>query len=149
MPRTLPAIAVLALSFPAGADPGFDFFEKKVRPLLAERCFECHSPAKKVKGGLRLDTKEGWATGGDSGPALVPGDLEKSLLIEAVRYGNQDLQMPPKKKLAVEEIAILEQWVKSGAHDPRTGEAVAKKQTGLSIEEGKKFWCYAPLSRTE
>jgi hypothetical protein len=149
MPRTLPAIAVFALALPVGADPGFDFFEKKVRPLLAERCLECHSPAKKVKGGLRLDTKEGWATGGDSGPALVPGDLEKSLLIEAVRYGNQDLQMPPKKKLAAEEIAILEQWVKSGANDPRTGEAVAKKQTGLSIEEGKKFWCYAPLSKAE
>ena len=119
-----------------------EFFEKKVRPLLAERCLECHSPEKKVKGGLRLDSREGWAKGGDAGPAIVPGDLDKSLLIEAVRYKNKDLQMPEKRKLPDAEIAILEQWVKMGAPDPRTGGDVAKKQTGLSIEDGKKFWSY-------
>ncbi len=127
------------------ADPGdLEFFEKKVRPLLDQRCSECHSPEKKVKGGLRLDSREGWAKGGDAGPAIVPGDLDKSLLIEAIRYKNKDLQMPEKRKLPDEEIAILEQWVKMGAPDPRTAGSVAKKQTGLTIEEGKKFWSYIP-----
>lgn len=130
----------------ARADDGVDFFEKKVRPLLAERCLDCHSPDKKVKGGLRLDTKEGWVTGGDSGPAIVPGDPDKSLFITAIRYTDRDLQMPEKQKLPDAEIAILEQWVKMGAPDPRTG-AVTKKQTGLSIEEGKKFWSYAPVKK--
>ncbi|MEO6742529.1 MAG: DUF1553 domain-containing protein, partial [Chthoniobacteraceae bacterium] len=90
------------------------------------------------------DTREGWAKGGDAGPAVIPGDLDKSLLIEAVRYKNKDLQMPEKRKLPDAEIAIFEEWVKMGAPDPRTGGSVAKKQTGLSIEEGKKFWSYIP-----
>ncbi len=137
-----------ALNAPAFADEGLDFFEKKVRPLLAERCLECHSPDKKVKGGLRLDTREGWEHGGDGGPAIIPGDLEKSMLITAVRYKDKDLQMPEKRKLPDAEIAILEQWVKMGAPDPRTGGAVAaKKQTGLTLEEGRKFWCYQPVQK--
>ncbi len=141
---TLAAILVGAVSARAGED-GVEFFEKKIRPLLAERCSECHSPERKVKGGLRLDSRAGWEVGGDAGAALVPGKPEESLLIKAVRYRDKDLQMPPKKKLSVEEIATLEQWVKLGAPDPRGGElAVAKKQTGLSIEEGRKFRSYLP-----
>jgi hypothetical protein len=124
-----------------------DFFEKKVRPVLEQRCLECHSAAKKIKGGLRLDIREGWENGGDAGPAIIPGDLEKSLIVEAIRYGNQDLQMPPKKKLVDAEREVLEQWIKIGAPDPRTGESVAKKQTGLSIEEGRKFWSYMPVAK--
>ncbi|MEQ1852801.1 MAG: DUF1549 domain-containing protein, partial [Chthoniobacteraceae bacterium] len=143
-PRPPHCILVITLlgAIQLRADEGTDFFEKKVRPLLAERCMECHSAEKKVKGGLRLDSREGWAKGGDAGPAIIPGDLEKSLLIEAVRYKNKDLQMPEKRKLPDAEIAILEQWVKMGAPDPRSGGTVAKKQTGLSVEEGKKFWSY-------
>jgi hypothetical protein len=131
----------------AGAD--MEFFEKKVRPLLTERCLECHSPEHKVKGGLRLDSREGWETGGDAGPALVPGKPEESLLITAVRYRDKDLQMPPKKRLSAEEIATLEQWVKLGAPDPRTGAIAAsrKKQTGMSIEDGRKFWSYLPPAK--
>jgi len=147
-PRTTALIfAVLAVSPRVSADDGLDFFEKKVRPLLSERCYECHSPAKKVKGGLRLDNRDGWVKGGDNGPAIVPGDPEKSLLVSAIRYKDKDLQMPEKRKLPDEEIAILEQWVKMGAPDPRTGNevAAAKKQVGLSIEEGKKFWSYRPV----
>jgi len=144
---TIVTLAVLALGAHALADDGVDFFEKKVRPLLSERCFECHSPEKKVKGGLRLDTRDGWAKGGDNGPAIVPGDPEKSLLISAVRYKDKDLQMPEKRKMPDEEIAIFEQWVKMGAPDPRTGSevAVVKKQVGLSIEAGKRFWSYQPV----
>src|SRR3954468_4778165 len=97
-PRLLiPAFALLAPI--ARAEEGLEFFESKVRPLLAHRCLDCHSAEKKIKGGLRLDVREGWAKGGDTGPAVVPGDPEKSLLIEAIRYGNKDLQMPPKKRL--------------------------------------------------
>lgn len=122
-PRTtIVTFAMLALGARALADDGVDFFEKKVRPLLSERCFECHSPEKKVKGGLRLDTRDGWVKGGDNGPAIVPGDPEKSLLISAVRYKDKDLQMPEKRKMPDEEIAIFEQWVKMGAPDPRTGQ---------------------------
>ena len=153
-PRTkVLTFAVLALGARAAvaADDGVEFFEKKVRPLLTERCYECHSPDKKVKGGLRLDNRDGWVKGGDNGPAIVPGDPEKSLLITAVRYKDRDLQMPEKRKMPDEEIAILEQWVKMGAPDPRTdaGSAVAvtKKQVGLSIEAGKKFWSYIPVRK--
>jgi cytochrome c553 len=147
--KTAPILAALALGTRLFADEGTDFFEKKVRPLLSARCYECHSADKKVKGGLRLDTRQGWAKGGDTGPAIVPGNLEKSLLITAVHYQDTDLQMPKKRKLPDEEIAILEQWVKMGAPDPRTGDEVAatKKQVGLSIEEGKKIWCYKPVAK--
>ena len=123
-----------------------DFFEKSVRPLLVEHCYGCHSSeAKNVKGGLLLDSKAGWMLGGDSGPAIVPGDPEKSLLIEAVRYDNSDLAMPPKGKLAQGEIDALARWVKEGAVDPRTAAApLREKKQGLSIDEGRRFWSYRP-----
>ncbi len=146
-PRLTAAAILLFLAPHGAATEGIDFFEKKVRPLLAERCLDCHSAEKKVKGGLRLDTREGWATGGDSGAAIVPGDPDKSLFITAIRYTDRDLQMPEKKKLPAAEIAVLEEWVKMGAPDPRDGGAAVKKQTGLTIEEGKKFWSYQPVSR--
>jgi hypothetical protein len=147
--QKLPASAVLVLSLASsplfGADAGADFFEKKVRPILLDRCYECHSAEHKIKGGLRLDSREGWQKGGDSGPAAHPGAPEKSLLVEAVRYANRDMQMPPKQRLPKEEIAVLEEWVRMGAPDPRSGVAVAKKQTGMSLEAGRKFWSYAPV----
>ena len=97
-----PLIALLILlSVPlvevrGGADEGVEFFEKRIRPLLVENCYKCHSAqSEKVKGGLLLDTREGVLKGGDTGAAIVPGDPEKSLLIKAVRYTDKDLQMPP------------------------------------------------------
>jgi cytochrome c553 len=125
-----------------------EFFEKKIRPLLVERCYECHSEtAKKVKGGLRLDNREDLLKGGDTGPSLVSGNPDKSLIIVAVRYKNQDLQMPPKSPLKPEQIRDLEQWVKMGAPDPR--EKVASK-TGakrvINLEEGRKFWSFQPIA---
>ena len=146
-PHLIASAMLLALVPHGEATEDLAFFESKVRPLLAERCLECHSAAKKVKGGLRLDTREGWTKGGDSGAAIVPGEPDKSLFITAIRYTDRDLQMPEKRKLPAEEIAILEQWVKMGAPDPRTGEAAGKKQTGLTIEEGKKFWSYQPVKK--
>src|SRR6187402_3173381 len=105
----------------AATDPaeGIAYFEKQVRPVLINRCYECHSAGKKIKGGLALDTREATLKGGDSGPSLVAGDLEKSKLIEAIRYLNHDLQMPPKGKMPASEIKALEDWVRMGAPDPR------------------------------
>jgi mono/diheme cytochrome c family protein len=96
------------------------FFESKIRPILVEHCYECHSADKKQKGDLLLDTKEGTLKGGDTGPALVAGDPAKSLLIQAVKWQGE-LEMPPKKKLSDAQIADLEAWIKAGAPDPRSG----------------------------
>ena len=98
-----------------------EFFEAKVRPILAEHCYDCHSnQAKKLKGKLFLDSKWGWATGGVGGPAIIPGDLVESMVIDAVRHTEELVDaMPPKYKIEDEEIAILEKWVAMGAPDPR------------------------------
>ena len=130
---------------------GLEFFEKKIRPLLVERCYECHSTERgKTKGGLALDSREALLHGGDSGPALVAGDVEKSKLVEGIRWKNQDFQMPPKKQLSVQEVADLETWIKMGAPDPRekTVAAVPKVQSRrvINIEEGRKFWSFRPIS---
>src|SRR5687768_10392574 len=106
---------VLGIVAPARAaaptiDPAqLEFFENKIRPIFADSCYECHSlQSKKSKGSLTLDTREGLLKGGDTGPAIVPGDPEKSLLIKAVRYADEALQMPPKnKKLSDEKISYL------------------------------------------
>src|SRR5436190_20937203 len=104
-------LLVAAISSARGgtSTEGFEFFEKNIRPLLAENCYKCHSAkSEKIKGGLLLDTREGLLKGGENGPAIVPGDPDKSLLIKAVHYIDKDLQMPPKdKKLPESEIAKL------------------------------------------
>jgi mono/diheme cytochrome c family protein len=121
---------------------GIEFFEKHVRPIFVEHCHQCHSAdAEKVKGGLLLDTKEGLLKGGDSGPALVSGEPDKSLLIKAIRYTDENLQMPPKgKKLTPDQIAHLEAWVKMGAPDPRA--AKAKSRHGKSAGD---HWAFKPV----
>ena len=118
-----------------------DFFMSKVEPLLKERCFRCHSHDQKIKAGLALDSKSGWELGGDSGPAIVPGKPEESLLIEAIRWKDEDVQMPPKEKLPEGEIAILVEWVKQGAPDPR----VLKGK----LEDPLDWWSLKPLKRPE
>jgi len=132
----------------SAADPtGAEFFEKKIRPVLIEHCYKCHSTeaaeAKKLKGGLFLDSRDRLAKGGESGPVIVPGDAHKSLLIQALRYTG-DTKMPPKGKLPDAVIADFEAWVKMGAPDPRTATG-SRKATGMSIEDGKKFWAYMPV----
>jgi len=148
MPRFISFLPLAVVSLVRAAEPSADalaFFESKVQPLLAQRCFECHSHEKKLKGGLALDSRAAWESGGDSGPVILAGDVEKSLLIKAVRYTDEDLQMPPKEKLSAGEIAILEQWVKQGAVDPRAG-AVATKSRTIDLAEGKKFWAFQPVA---
>ncbi len=128
-----------------GADDDTAFFEAKVLPVLQKRCFECHSHENKIKGGLALDSRSGWEHGGDNGPAVVPGSLDKSLLIKAVRYQSADYEMPPKGKLPAEEIALLEAWVKQGAADPRVAKTVQSRKT-IDLNEGRKFWAFQPVT---
>ena len=121
-----------------------DDFEKEVRPLLVKHCVSCHGPDKQ-KGGLRLDSKAGWRTGGDSGPAIQPGKPESSLLVKAL-HGKDGLeQMPPKGKLADNEIAALTKWVLAGALDPRDGGPV--RLGGTTLDAAKKWWSFQPLAR--
>ena len=140
----------------ADAPPeGARFFEEKIRPLLTERCFKCHShAAEKIKGGLVLDSREAAVTGGDTGAAVVPGDPAKSLLIEAVSYTNADLQMPPKKgdgkKLSDAEIALLTEWVKMGApYPPDNRQKMTVRARGAITEEDRKWWAFQPLAKAE
>lgn len=121
------------------------FFESKVRPLLVERCHSCHSAkAKKLRGGLLLDNRAALLKGGDSGPALVPGEPDRSLLIKAIRYHDADLQMPPTGKLPDQAVAVLTEWVRRGAPFPGGSGAVVAKE-GVNLEEGRKFWSFQPL----
>ena len=146
--------ALLAAAFSHAADEpvaskeGLEFFEKNVRPILADRCFECHSADKgSSKGGLILDSRDGAYKGGDEGPSVVPGNLEKSLLIKAIRYTDPEFAMPPKKsggKLPDDKIAILEEWVKMGAPMPAGG---AAKLTGLT-GKARQHWAFQPVKKS-
>src|SRR3954454_18496794 len=146
--RALVVYLVVGVSFAAAqpASDGIEFFEKKIRPVLAGKCYGCHnSKMKAAMGGLRVDTSEGLRKGGDSGPALVAGDPVSSRLIQAVSY-KHDVKMPPTGKLPDEQIADLEAWVKMGAPDPRVTEpppAVAK--SGIDFTQARKFWAFQPV----
>lgn len=137
-----------AAESPRNADD-LAFFEKKIRPLLSQHCYECHSTdAKTLHGGLRLDTNHDLQAGGDSGPVIVPGQPDESLLIDAVRYGPDSMQMPPQGKLSAEEIAALTEWVARGAPFPPTADPAAlQKSDGIDFEAGRKFWSFQPVKR--
>ena len=124
-----------------------EFFEKSVRPLLVAHCYECHSGQER-QGGLQLDFREAVLKGGDSGPAILPRDPEKSLLIQAVHYKNPDMQMPPKGALSSTEIANLERWISMGAPDPRSKQIdpAAPSPTGMTVDAGREFWSMNPIA---
>ena len=155
----LRSLIVLVTSFTAFAafgditPEGAEFFEKRIAPILKENCFKCHShSADKIKGGLVLDSADGAFTGGDTGPAVVPGDLGKSLLITAISYKDDDLQMPPKgKKLADEQIAALTDWVKMGAPWPQSakGQKMTVRAKGKITDEDRKWWAFQPMAKPE
>lgn len=128
-------------------DPAsIEFFEAKVRPVLVNHCYQCHSDeaakAGKLKGGLLLDTRAGVEKGGDQGPVIAPGKPNESSLVTSVRYTDENLQMPPKERLSDEQVAILEKWVAMGAPDPRDGVASSKRVIDLDAE--RKQWAFQP-----
>ncbi|MCC6419662.1 MAG: DUF1553 domain-containing protein [Gemmataceae bacterium] len=138
-------LAVASVGSSAADNDGSVFFEKQIRPVLVEHCYECHSvETKKQRGGLHLDTRAALLKGGDSGPAIVPGKPNESLLIKAVRYTAPDMRMPPKKKLPAAVVADLEKWVALGAPDPRTGSGPKVAGNGWDLEKGKRFWSFQP-----
>ena len=124
-------IAALLLALlqeqPQADREGIYFFESRIRPVLVERCYACHSSAaEKVKGDLLLDSRDALLKGGADGPVLVPGDPARSRLLRALRWTDPDLKMPPKAKLSPAQIADVETWIRRGAPDPRTGGTATK-----------------------
>ena len=157
MPKHLPAmilaVAIAGLAARAWAadaptdEAAMEFFEKEVRPLLAARCFECHGSAEKIKGGLRLNSRQAVIAGGESGPAAVPGKPDESLLVEAVHY--KGLQMPPSGKLPEVDAQKLVRWIELGLPWPDHGEAVqpvARRDEPFHIsDQQRQFWSFQPL----
>ncbi len=141
---------VMALPPAAGVESAekVAFFEAKIRPLLVERCIECHGE-KKQKGGLRLDSRAAWQAGGDTGGAIVAGKPEESLLIKAVRYADKDLQMPPKKALPPEEVSLLVEWIQQGAMDPRNDAPAAAQPASddwaAEFQKRLDWWSLKPM----
>ncbi len=122
------------------------FFEKRIRPVLVEKCYECHSAeSKELQGDLLVDSRASIRNGGTKGACVIPGDVEKSLLIQAIRYEDEEMQMPPDGKLSDAEIADLTEWIRMGAPDPRS---TATKHLGKQIDvaEARQFWSLKPLS---
>jgi mono/diheme cytochrome c family protein len=138
-----------AISTPSSAaEDSHAFFESKIRPALVEHCYECHSADQKQKGGLVLDTRDGLRSGGDTGPAIVAGAPDKSLLIKALKHQG-DLQMPPKKRLPEPIIADFEQWIREGAPDPRDGKRKPSLVEDL-LEKAPAHWAFiAPKPSTK
>lgn len=137
--------SAFSASLASGKDAAaLKFFETSVRPLLAAECYDCHGP-EKAKSGLRLDHLDLILEGGDTGPALVPGKVEESLLIEAVRRDDPDFAMPPKKELSADQVAILEKWIATGAIWPE--ETLTKSETDEHgfTDEDRKWWAVQPV----
>lgn len=123
------------------------FFETKIRPVLAKNCYSCHSAkAGKTKGGLALDTRQGIRAGGDSGHGVVPGDLDESLILSAMKY--ESFEMPPKKQLPASVVRDFEAWVKMGAPDPRGGRSIVKNRSSIDFKSGREFWAFQPPQLT-
>ncbi len=125
-----------------------EFFEKKIRPLLAKRCYECHAHDKAGDSGqLAVDSRAALLKGGDRGPVLVAGKPDESLLLKAVKYGDPKLQMPPEGKLPDAEIELLNKWIADGAFVPEYGVAAEKKAKEIDWAAAKQFWSVKPLGR--
>lgn len=138
-------------SFAASTPQQLEFFESRIRPILAQECYECHSTATKQKGGLVLDSRAGWQAGGDSGDAIKPGDPAASLLIQTLRHEHEDLKMPKNgAKLEAKVIADFEQWIRDGAADPRDAppsKEQVEKETAWSatLQRRKEWWAFQPI----
>ncbi len=147
------SLHLLAAQAHAAPTPAqIEFFEARIRPLLAQECYECHSTATKQKGGLVLDSRPGWQAGGDSGAAIKPGDPTGSLLIQTLKHEHEDLKMPKNgAKFDDKEIADFEQWIREGAPDPRdeppSKEQVSKETDWKAVlERRKQWWAFQPVA---
>lgn len=130
-----------------GDEVGVAYFENYIRPLLSQHCYQCHSKrAKEQQGKLLLDSREGWLMRGENGHFVVPGDVEASLVVQAIRYADPDLQMPPSRQLTAEDIARIEHWVRIGAPGPTGSEVVTTADPSDPIA-GKSHWAYQPLAQ--
>jgi hypothetical protein len=139
------AAGTTAMAHAQTAAQGWEFFESKIRPVLARSCYPCHSSdSKTAMGGLRLDTKAGVLRGGSSGPAVVAGKPDDSPLVRAIRY--EARKMPPSGKLPDGVIADFEKWVRIGAPDTREVAAANGKPSSIDLEKGRQFWSFrAPV----
>lgn len=117
------------------------YFRETIEPILKTHCLKCHSHgANEMGGGLTLDSRSGWANGGDRGPAIVPGKPGQSLVIKAVRRGDDDLKMPPDEKLPEHDVQLLVRWIRDGAIDPR-----ARSTSGDAGSKTTDWWSLRPL----
>ena len=147
--RCLMVIATLhGLALAASAADDFEFFEKKIRPALVQHCYKCHSSeTSEAKGGLRLDSREAIRKGGESGPAVVPGKPDESLLLDALAHDDSFVNMPPTGKLPVAVIEDLRQWIAAGAPDPRDQPSGAKLDWQQVLEGRKGWWSFQPIRK--
>ncbi len=137
-------IASSALSAQDSDRAKLDFFETKIRPVLIEHCYECHSAkSPELQGGLLVDSRDAIRVGGDSGEGVVPGDPDASSIIEAIRY--ESYEMPPSGKLPDSVIADFENWIADGAVDPRESASNSSAKVKIDVEQGKSFWSFQPV----
>src|SRR5688572_24459227 len=164
---SLALFAILACAVPAlaadaakhGEKAGAEdvkFFEEQVKPILQANCIKCHGGEAKIKGGLRMTSRAELLKGGDTGAAVEPGNPDRSLLVKAIRYDDEELQMPPKAKLPQGQIDVLTQWVKRGAPMSPAADAPAVAAPGGHgaggipvTPEAKQFWSFQPVKRPE
>jgi hypothetical protein len=133
----------------ADFDPqSVEFFEAKIRPVLVKHCYSCHSAeSKELRAGLYVDSRDGLRKGGESGPAVVPGDAKKSLLLGAVRF--EDLEMPPSGKLPAEVIADIQLWIENGATDPRDAVKTAAAKKEIDWTKARELWSLQPVQKPD
>ncbi|MEQ1824307.1 MAG: PSD1 and planctomycete cytochrome C domain-containing protein [Pirellula sp.] len=152
VPAVLSIFAVLAVQLCSAQQQTAEdeaFFETRVRPLLADRCFECHR--RKAEGGLRLDSLNGMIKGGKSGPAVVARDATNSLLWQVMAGKHADISMPPNERLSESEVDVFRQWIASGAHWPDQSHALNGRDPIIResdiTDEERNFWSFQPISR--
>lgn len=152
MNRFIP-LCLLSFTISLGAETissqEIEFFEKKIRPVLAENCYKCHSvDSEKLKGELLLDSKWGWEKGGDTGQVIIPGKPADSLLIKMIHHQPDVEAMPPKNKLSAEQIKDFEKWITMGAPDPRPKKERTKVDPhAYDVEKRKKWWSLQPVKK--
>ena len=138
-----------ALALSAQTPEQLEFFEKNIRPVLAERCYACHSADTMAAAELRLDTRQAVLKGGTRGTAVAPGSPDSSVLMKAISYMDVDLRMPPDGKLDDDQIANFRAWIEMGAPDPREDKAAAPapvETSGIDWDEERKFWSFQPIA---